>query len=370
MKDYILSVAEREESQVVAAAHAVASWARARRATWTPADAAQPEPPAAAVPVPSSTKPSSPPRPLEGAAPHPPAPSFGGFAEPLAAPIAMPRPAAPTEPARPVSLFDSRADEEPTASGSRVGRIAASVAIVGVLGLGARYLLTRPHTEPPPVATRAETPRPPAPRAGSLHVTSTPPGAQVVVDGKARGVTPLTIDALPPGHHTVELQSGEGSIRRTVAIAAGKTAEVDEAIYAGWLVVYAPFEIAAAENGRALRADERNQIMLSPGSHQLRLVNATLGFEDTRMIEVKPGQVTTVYVTPPPSSLTITASEAADVLVDGKPAGATPLTGFPVALGTHEIVVRRAAGGERRLSVTVTTRPLTLDVDFSRPGDR
>jgi hypothetical protein len=40
----------------------------------------------------------------------------------------------------------------------------------------------------------------------------------------------------------------------------------------------------------------------------------------------------------------------------------------PVAIGTHDLLVRRASGGERRLTVTVTANPFALHIDFSRPG--
>ena len=51
-------------------------------------------------------------------------------------------------------------------------------------------------------------------------------------------------------------------------------------------------------------------------------------------------------------------------LPDGTRVGETPLNAVQVALGTHSIVVRRAAGGERRFTVTIGVTPFTLDVDF------
>jgi len=77
-----------------------------------------------------------------------------------------------------------------------------------------------------------------------------------------------------------------------------------------------------------------------------------------------------VRLTPEPSKLSVTATDAAEVFVDGTRIGEVPLTGAPVALGTHEIVVRRTADGvERRSTITVGVAPFALHVDFSRPGD-
>lgn len=209
--------------------------------------------------------------------------------------------------------------------------------------------------------------RPPAaarPATGAVRVSSTPAGAMVLVDGRPRGVTPVMLADVSPGRHEIVLQSDAGSTRRNVTVAAGETVEVDEAIFSGWLAVYAPFEVAIVEGGRELRPDERNLIMLPPGIHELRVTNRTLAYEAVRRVEVKPGETTSLRMTPEPSTLTVTASEAAGVWLDGARVGETPLTALPVPLGTHEIVVRRAKGGERRFAVTIGSSPFTLNVDF------
>jgi hypothetical protein len=45
------------------------------------------------------------------------------------------------------------------------------------------------------------------------------------------------------------------------------------------------------------------------------------------------------------------------------------LTSQPIALGTRDIVVTSAEGGERRFTKKVTVAPLQIDVDFSKPPD-
>jgi hypothetical protein len=79
---------------------------------------------------------------------------------------------------------------------------------------------------------------------------------------------------------------------------------------------------------------------------------------------VKPGEGTTLRLIAPASTLTVTASEAAEVWLDGARVGETPLNGVAVALGSHELVVKRQAGGERRYTVTIGANPFTLHVDF------
>ena len=108
--------------------------------------------------------------------------------------------------------------------------------------------------------------------------------------------------------------------------------------------------------------------MLPSGPHEIVFANRDLGFEETRRVEVKPGETSAISLTPPRSMIAVTASEAAQVLIDGAAAGDTPLAALPIDLGTHQVVVRSAGGGERRLTVTITVKPFALNVDFSTPG--
>jgi len=153
-----------------------------------------------------------------------------------------------------------------------------------------------------------------------------------------------------------------------VTVFAYKTEEVAESIFSGWLAVYSPFDLAISEGGRPLRLDDRHQVLLAPGQHQLRLVNQVLGYEAVRQVSLKPGEMTSLSVTPPPSTMTVTATEAAEVWLDGVRVGDAPVYRWPVDLGSHEIVIKRASGGDRRFPVTITVKPYTLSVDFSKPG--
>ena len=202
-------------------------------------------------------------------------------------------------------------------------------------------------------------------RTGSLQVSSVPPGARVIVDRRARGVTPLTVDGLSPGSHDVVLESADGSVRETVDITADNTAEISQAIYAGWLHVSSAIEIAITEGTRGIHLDERNQVLLPPGMHELRFESRALGYRDTRRIEVKPGETTAVSIVPSMSALTVTATQPAEVFIDGERVGETPLTSRPINLGTRDVVVKSASGGERRFTITVTVDPVRIDVDFS-----
>ena len=69
-------------------------------------------------------------------------------------------------------------------------------------------------------APRAATPVPAS--AGVLFVESRPPGAAVMIDGKPRGTTPLTVDAMAPGTYRVNLSlAGYQPFVTTVRVVAG-----------------------------------------------------------------------------------------------------------------------------------------------------
>src|SRR5262249_12622181 len=165
----------------------------------------------------------------------------------------------------------------------------------------------------PPVAARKAT--------GTLSITSTPAGAQVIVDGRLRGASPLELTDLSPGRHEIALTGDAGTVHRTVSVVANKTVTLDEAIFSGWIAVYSPFEITVAEGARVLRPDDRGQVMLPPGTHMLRFVNKTLGYDESRQVDVRPGEGTPIRVTPQPSTITVTANEPAEVWIDGNRVG-------------------------------------------------
>jgi hypothetical protein len=258
----------------------------------------------------------------------------------------------------------------------RLRRAAAYAAVLGIV-LAAGWLarpywpmvvarLTAPLSQQPEAPP--EQPVAPGPAtAGQLIARSEPPGARVTIDGEPRGVTPLTVDGLSLGRHTVVIATDQGSVRRTVTVTADRPALVSESIFAGFLKVFAPFELRITDGRRAIQLDDQNQALLPPGSYALQLENASLGYRDTRRVEVNPGQTTTLSIVPPPSALTVTASAPAVVLVDGEQVGETPLTNHPIALGTRDIVVRSIAGPERRYTRRVTVAPIQIEVDFSRP---
>lgn len=201
---------------------------------------------------------------------------------------------------------------------------------------------------------------------GRLQVNSDPPGAHVLVDNVPRGVTPLTLDDVPLGNHVVVLQSGTGSVKRSVTVKSDESATLNENIYAGWIKVLAPFDITITEGSKLLRVDDRDQVMLAAGPHDIRFENRAFGFTETRHIEVQPGVTTPLSLAAPYTTLTLTTSAPAELLIDGVNVGKTPLIDYPVQIGTRDVQVKSAAG-DRRLSIAATVKPVVVEVDLAKP---
>jgi hypothetical protein len=205
-----------------------------------------------------------------------------------------------------------------------------------------------------------------APRRAQLSVTSEPQGAAVVVDGRSRGRTPLVVDDLAAGSHTITLTHDAGSVQRVVKLKDRERQTLDVPIYSGWVALFAPLELEISDGGRRLTLDDQNRLMLPPGRHELEVVNTRLGFRSSQSVTVRPGEVTAVSIAPPKTTVVITSTQPAEVWVDGVRMGDTPLD-VRVEIGAREFVFRNAEFGERRMATTVTVEPAHISVDFTRP---
>jgi hypothetical protein len=214
---------------------------------------------------------------------------------------------------------------------------------------------------------------PETPSSGSLLIQSDPSGARVSVDGVDHGLAPASVADLAPGEHEVVLQGDGGpAVRQKVLIQAGVTSSVLAPVstatpgpVSGWLSVKAPVAIEVRENGRLIGTTEADKIMMAAGRHDIELVNETLGYRVTRSIQVPPGKVAPLSVELPLGVLNVNASPWAEVWVDGRRVGETPIGNLPMSIGPHEIVFRHPQLGEKRQAVSVTLKaPVRLSVDM------
>ena len=213
-----------------------------------------------------------------------------------------------------------------------------------------------------------------APGLGKLQVRTEPTGARVTVDGHAFGRSPVTIDNLAPGSHVVVLENDLGSVKETVTIEPGTTASLvvpmaapSNAPLSGWIAVNAPADVQIFENGRLLGSSRSDRIMVSVGRHDLEIVNEALGFRATQTVQVSPGNTAAVRLDWPKGAMALNALPWADVFIDGKLIGETPIGNIAVPIGPHEIIFRHPELGEHRVTHIVTLgAPARLSVDLRK----
>lgn len=199
---------------------------------------------------------------------------------------------------------------------------------------------------------------PVAPERGRLQVESDPSGARVLVDGEVRGTSPILLHDLRPGAHMVVLQSESGSVDRSVMVDAGATAHVfvplaSKGALSGWMAVTAPMELQLFEAGRLIGTTETERVMMSAGRHDIELVNEAYGYRAVKSVTVLPGKTASIPIELPQGTLHINATPWAEVWIDGKAMGETPLGNLSVPIGPHEVVFRHPQLGEQRHAVSV-----------------
>ena len=190
-------------------------------------------------------------------------------------------------------------------------------------------------------------------RVGSLKIESIPEGAEVIVDDKSHGRTPMTILDLEVGQHTLVLKSGAGTITRRFTIKNNTTTILSESIFSGWLAIFSPIPISVIVDGTPVNLTDEGRVMTTPGRHVVEFVSERFNYRSKETLDVTPGETTAHTLTLPMGSVRVTAPEGSEIKVDGAPAAGTPAEGLSIAIGTHEISATHPSLGERRASVDV-----------------
>ena len=134
----------------------------------------------------------------------------------------------------------------------------------------------------------------------------------------------------------------------------------------GIIAVALPFEVQIYEDGRFAGTNSA-EVTLPPGSHRLELINKSLGYRAIETVQVESNRATKIPSAPPMGRVSVNALPWAEVFVDGRKIGETPLAQVPIAVGAHEIVFRHPQLGEQSRSVTVTAaEPARLSVDLRK----
>ncbi len=242
-----------------------------------------------------------------------------------------------------------------------------------IVGTGAGQRTLHPTVAPGLSLVQRIEMTPAAQATGALRVETEAAGLPVLVDGVARGVSPLTIDALAPGDHDVVIGTEATAVHRPVSVRANETVSFfvpiarPPAVSAGWLATASPVVAQITENGRVIGSTDLDRVMLAAGEHNLVLVNEALGFRAERRVTIVGGKVARLSIDPPLGTLNINAQPWAEVWIDGQSLGQTPIGNLSTPIGSHEIIFRHPQLGERRETVVVTLQqPARIGVDMRR----
>lgn len=184
------------------------------------------------------------------------------------------------------------------------------------------------------------------PAFGSVTVTSTPSGALVFLDEKQVGQTPMTLDRIASGSHSLRLQAPQYAVeRRNVSVADGQTANVAVTLAARFaeITVQAPQGAVVTVDG-----DRKGSGTLSWRQSEglCDIVVSMAGHRDARrQLEVVAGRAQTVQLTPQPiygSASVDSDLMDAEIWIDGKQYGVTPNVVERLLVGSHTLVLKKS----------------------------
>ena len=208
-----------------------------------------------------------------------------------------------------------------------------------------------------------------------------------MVNGQSVGVTPLQL-AIGPDMRTISIVSAQapatkqelivgstgqhGAPVQSPALGAGaRSANALSAVPAtqrsGGIRLSSPIDLEVYEGDTRLGSSATGIVSAPAGRRELDLVNSVLGFRVRQVVDIKAGQVVPLSVTPPNGLISINAVPWAEVLIDGKVVGETPIGNLSVPLGNHEIIFRHPQFAELRQTAMVRSDVVTrVSVNLQR----
>jgi len=234
--------------------------------------------------------------------------------------------------------------------------VAALVALVAVAEAGwiGRVELSRP----------AVPPTPPVP----VVVDSLQGGDTVIVDGREVGVTPMTL-ALTSGTRSIHVRT-RPAVEQTAPVetvpAVARPVDSAAALSLaaarerrGGLRLSSPIELQVLEGERVLGSSADGPVVITGGRHELDFVNSALGYRSHQTVDIKAGQIVPLTISPPDGRVSVNAVPWAQVSINGKLIGDTPLGNLQLPVGEHEVTFRHPQLGEQTQKVIVKSGVLT-----------
>jgi hypothetical protein len=245
----------------------------------------------------------------------------------------------------------------------------AALAIIALIeGIVIAMLLAGRRSGPPPASV------------AEIALVTAQPGALVTVDGREAGVTPLqlsigadtrsiSVKGPEPTAKQDAIVGSTGLQNNLLASAAEPSASRPRAavtappapppVRTGGVKIDSPIPLEVFEGQTRLGSSTAGIVSAPAGRHQLDLVNTAVGFRSRQVVDIRAGQTAAIRISPPNGRLNVNAVPWAEVLIDGKSVGETPIGNHSISLGEHEVVFRHPQLGEVRRTVVVRADGIT-----------
>ena len=222
----------------------------------------------------------------------------------------------------------------------------ALVAVVLLQGVAIAVLWMRTWSAPVPTAATVTTPVP---------TTET---AAPAITPVALSIPEVTAKAGAAGDPANQADAAQADAalevrRRNAEAAAAAIVQAANAQRSGGVRVSAPIELKVLQGDRVLGSSADGPIVTTAGTHQLEFINTALGFRASQAVTFRAGEITSLSVPVPAGRISINAQPWAEVWIDSRPVGETPLANLDIPVGEHEVVFRHPDLGVRRQSVIV-----------------
>jgi hypothetical protein len=233
----------------------------------------------------------------------------------------------------PVALPQNAALKPPVTARSRALQVAMGIVLVAAVAEGlviARLLVRQPSGLAPGRARQA-------PGATSVFIAG-----------------PIWLTPRPAVDEAATRRAGaaEDLARRNLDATAA-IAKAARNQRSGGVRLSAPIELKVLQGDRVLGSSGDGPIVTSAGTHDLELINSSLGFRTRRAITFRAGEITSVAIPVPLGRISVNAAPWAEVWIDGRQVGETPLGNLEIPIGEHELLFRHPDLGERRQRVVV-----------------
>ena len=192
---------------------------------------------------------------------------------------------------------------------------------------------------------------------GTVVVTTNPPGAQVVIDGRAQGVSPTTL-TVAPGKHVLELRGAGEPRTMSLDVAAG--AQLSQYIEMGkGPVTNGSLQVRTEPAGGKISVDgvpigpsPVTVLDLTPGEHTV--VVQTEAGSTTQTVTVEAGataslvaQLPTAQSGPASGWISVSTPKTVQLFEDGRLLGSSDTERVMVSAGAHQLEIVNEALGYR-----------------------